>query len=102
MSCDRYNLAVEGLDLRAVMGTLGVAGTKTRTNHVLELNAVLGIEAARTGTALSSFRFLYPMVKTTFFNNGGDSPSHAFARRKLKCGYVCTSASEHIVMVVQA
>ena len=36
------------MDLRAVMGTQGVVGTRTTTNHVGEAAACLGIEAART------------------------------------------------------
>lgn len=44
----RYELLVEGTDLRSVMGTQGVVGTKTTTNHVLEAASCLGIEAART------------------------------------------------------
>ena len=36
------------MDLRAVMGTQGVVGTRTTTNHVGEAYACLGIEAART------------------------------------------------------
>ena len=44
----RYNVLVEGLDLRSVMGTVGVVGTQTTTNHVMELAEVLGIEAARS------------------------------------------------------
>ena len=39
---------MEGTDLRAVMGTQGVVGTRTTTNHVLEAASCLGIEAART------------------------------------------------------
>lgn len=42
-----YNLLVEGTNLRAVMGTVGVKGTKTKTNHVMETESTLGIEAAR-------------------------------------------------------
>lgn len=34
--------------LQAVMGTLGVLGHQTTTNHVAEVERVLGIEAART------------------------------------------------------
>lgn len=45
---DRYELLVEGTDLQAVMGTQGVIGTHTTTNHVLEAASCLGIEAART------------------------------------------------------
>ncbi len=36
------------MDLTAVMGTLGVDGCRTATNHVMETERVLGIEAART------------------------------------------------------
>lgn len=42
-----YNLLVEGYGLREVMGTEGVNGLKTTTNHILEIEKVLGIEAAR-------------------------------------------------------
>lgn len=44
----RYSLGVEGQNLTAVMGTLGVDGCRTTTNHVMESEKVLGIEAART------------------------------------------------------
>ncbi|WIA12568.1 hypothetical protein OEZ85_006229 [Tetradesmus obliquus] len=43
----RLNLLVEGTGLQAVMGTLGVAGHATSTNHVAEVEKCLGIEAAR-------------------------------------------------------
>lgn len=42
------NLLIDGTGLLQVMGTVGVDHTKTVTNHVLEINSVLGIEAART------------------------------------------------------
>ncbi|KFM26649.1 DNA-directed RNA polymerase III subunit rpc1 [Auxenochlorella protothecoides] len=42
-----FNLLVEGTNLAAVMGTPGVAGLATRSNHVAEVVATLGIEAAR-------------------------------------------------------
>ncbi|KAK9470139.1 uncharacterized protein V1510DRAFT_432357 [Dipodascopsis tothii] len=46
---DKKNeLFVEGYGLREVMNTDGVVGTKSRTNHVLEMRQTLGIEAART------------------------------------------------------
>ena len=45
---NRFELLVEGTDLQAVMGTQGVIGTQTTTNHVLEAASCLGIEAART------------------------------------------------------
>ncbi|KAG4301444.1 hypothetical protein PCK1_002370 [Pneumocystis canis] len=41
-------LLVEGYGLRDVMNTDGVIGTKTSTNHIIEMKQVLGIEAART------------------------------------------------------
>ncbi|CAL8471480.1 g11022 [Coccomyxa elongata] len=44
----KYSLGVEGQDLTAVMGTLGVDGCHTASNHVMETERVLGIEAART------------------------------------------------------
>jgi len=44
----KRELLVEGYGLRDVMCTDGVIGSKTTTNHVLEVNSVLGIEAARS------------------------------------------------------
>ncbi|KAI9796833.1 MAG: hypothetical protein M1825_006500 [Sarcosagium campestre] len=41
------SLLVEGYGLRACMSTDGVVGTATKTNSVLEMRDVLGIEAAR-------------------------------------------------------
>ena len=41
-------LLVEGYGLREVMTTEGVVGTHTHTNHVMEMQQVLGIEAARS------------------------------------------------------
>ncbi|CAK9872595.1 unnamed protein product [Sphagnum jensenii] len=43
----KYNLLVEGTNLRAVMGTPGVDGRHTKSNHVIEAEQTLGIEAAR-------------------------------------------------------
>ena len=43
----RNTLLVEGYGLRACMNTEGVDGTATRTNSVMEMRDVLGIEAAR-------------------------------------------------------
>ena len=40
-------LLVEGYGLKEVMTTEGVVGTQTYTNHVMEMQQVLGIEAAR-------------------------------------------------------
>ena len=44
----RYSLVVEGTNLQAVMGTEGVKGAETTTNHVMEAERTLGIEAARS------------------------------------------------------
>ncbi|EGV61865.1 DNA-directed RNA polymerase III subunit C1 (rpo31) [Yamadazyma tenuis] len=44
----KKELLVEGYGLKEVMSTDGVVGTKTTTNHVLEVFEVLGIEAARS------------------------------------------------------
>ena len=43
----KYELLVEGTNLARVMGTAGVLGIKTKTNHVMEMEKTLGIEAAR-------------------------------------------------------
>ncbi|CDK28947.1 unnamed protein product [Kuraishia capsulata CBS 1993] len=43
----KRELLVEGYGLKDVMSTDGVVGTRTKTNHVLEIFDVLGIEAAR-------------------------------------------------------
>jgi len=43
----KKELLVEGYGLKEVMSTDGVVGTKTSTNHILEVFQVLGIEAAR-------------------------------------------------------
>ncbi|PVV02627.1 hypothetical protein BB560_002917 [Smittium megazygosporum] len=42
-----YDLLVEGYGLRDVINTPGIIGTKTTSNHVMEVQSVLGIEAAR-------------------------------------------------------
>lgn len=42
-----YKLLVEGYDLLRVMGTPGVRGTATTSNHIIEVEETLGIEAAR-------------------------------------------------------
>ncbi|CAI9105246.1 OLC1v1004130C1 [Oldenlandia corymbosa var. corymbosa] len=44
----KYHLFAEGTGLLEVMGTEGVNGCETRSNHVMEVKRVLGIEAART------------------------------------------------------
>lgn len=42
-----YNLLMEGYGLQEVMGSPGIDGLRTTTNHVLEVESVLGVEAAR-------------------------------------------------------
>lgn len=44
---EQYNLLVEGTGLQAVMGTEGIDGCKTTSNHIMEVRQVIGIEAAR-------------------------------------------------------
>ncbi|CAA2978937.1 DNA-directed RNA polymerase III subunit 1 [Olea europaea subsp. europaea] len=44
---EKHNLLVEGTGLLAVMGIQGVVGQKTKSNHVIEVQQTLGIEAAR-------------------------------------------------------
>ena len=43
-----YYLLVEGYGLQEVMGCPGVLGHSSKSNHILELQKVLGIEAARS------------------------------------------------------
>ncbi|CAM9548880.1 unnamed protein product, partial [Hapterophycus canaliculatus] len=42
-----YHLLVEGYGLAAVMGAPGIDGTRTRSNHIIEVFQTLGVEAAR-------------------------------------------------------
>ncbi|KAK3410062.1 hypothetical protein EUGRSUZ_J02108 [Eucalyptus grandis] len=44
---EKYSLVVEGTGLQEVMGTEGVDGRKTKSNHIIEIQQTLGIEAAR-------------------------------------------------------
>ncbi|CAN4119963.1 unnamed protein product [Withania somnifera] len=44
---DTYELLVEGTGLLAVMGIEGVDGRNTKSNHIMEVQKTLGIEAAR-------------------------------------------------------
>ena len=53
---------MEGRDLTAVMGTLGVVGSHTTTNHIMEVEKVLGIEAAR--------RKIIDEIQTTMSSHG--------------------------------
>eukprot|EP00931_Biecheleriopsis_adriatica_P023570 TRINITY_DN14859_c1_g1_i1.p1 TRINITY_DN14859_c1_g1~~TRINITY_DN14859_c1_g1_i1.p1 ORF type:complete len:1545 (+),score=399.75 TRINITY_DN14859_c1_g1_i1:144-4778(+) len=43
----KYSMLIEGFGLREVMATPGVDHEKTSSNHVMEVEKVLGIEAAR-------------------------------------------------------
>lgn len=45
---EKYKLLVEGMNLQAVMATMGVRGTATTSNHTAEVEKALGIEAARS------------------------------------------------------
>ncbi|KAK1405244.1 hypothetical protein POM88_004849 [Heracleum sosnowskyi] len=47
-----YELAVEGTSLDAVMGINGVDGPNTTSNHIMEVEKTLGIEAARKSIIL--------------------------------------------------
>ncbi|KAI5021835.1 hypothetical protein ZWY2020_058565 [Hordeum vulgare] len=60
-SFDRYNLLVEGTNLLKVLGTPGVDAKRTKSNHILEVNQTLGIEAAR--------RSIIDEIQYTFENN---------------------------------
>ncbi|CAN0198144.1 unnamed protein product, partial [Phaeothamnion confervicola] len=44
---ERYHLLVEGCGLRDVMGAPGIDGTRTKSNHIIEVEKTLGVEAAR-------------------------------------------------------
>ena len=56
-----YNLLMEGYGLAEVMGSPGIDGLLTTTNHVLEVEQVLGVEAARTmvSTEISNIMSAY-------------------------------------------
>ena len=47
MTPKAYKLLIEGTDMRAVMGTPGLLGQHTTSNHIIEVEKTLGIEAAR-------------------------------------------------------
>ncbi|KAK1737834.1 putative DNA-directed RNA polymerase [Skeletonema marinoi] len=53
-----YHLLVEGYGLAEVMGSPGIDGRHTTTNHIIEVEQkveqTLGVEAARTSTSISS------------------------------------------------
>ncbi len=57
-----YKVLVEGYGLKQVMTTVGVVGTHTKTNHVMDMREILGIEAARTS--------VYNEIQTTMKQHG--------------------------------
>jgi DNA-directed RNA polymerase III subunit RPC1 len=44
----QYHLLIEGCGLLEVMGSPGIDGRLTTTNHIIEVEQTLGVEAART------------------------------------------------------
>ncbi|XP_022912626.2 DNA-directed RNA polymerase III subunit RPC1 [Onthophagus taurus] len=58
----RYHLCIEGDNLREVMATYGVVGTKTVSNNIIEVFHTLGIEAAR--------QTIMTEIKTVMENHG--------------------------------
>lgn len=52
----KFELLVEGYGLKEVMTTPGVDFTRTKTNHIIEIEDVLGIEAARQ-TIINEIRY---------------------------------------------
>uniref|UniRef100_A0A3P8TVE8 DNA-directed RNA polymerase n=1 Tax=Amphiprion percula TaxID=161767 RepID=A0A3P8TVE8_AMPPE len=53
---NKYKLLVEGDNLRAVMATHGVNGSRTTSNNTYEVERTLGIEAARS-TIISEIQY---------------------------------------------
>ena len=69
---ERFKLLVEGTNLLAVIGTIGVKGTATTSNHTAEAEKALGIEAARqekanaqTSLESSLISSLFPSLTST-------------------------------------
>jgi len=58
----RYEILVEGYGLQEVMATPGVLASKTTSNHVMEVEKVFGIEAAR--------RTIMKEIQTTMGGHG--------------------------------
>ncbi|CAI0374147.1 unnamed protein product [Linum tenue] len=58
----KYNMLIEGTGLLEVMGTEGIDGKNTTSNHVIEVMQVLGIEAAR--------RCIIEQIKDTMESHG--------------------------------
>ncbi|KDN52100.1 beta and beta-prime subunits of DNA dependent RNA-polymerase [Tilletiaria anomala UBC 951] len=57
-----FKILVEGYGFKQVMTTLGVVGTHTQTNHVMDMRSILGIEAARTS--------VFNEIQTTMKSHG--------------------------------
>ncbi|GMH93134.1 hypothetical protein TrST_g13733 [Triparma strigata] len=47
VNADKFHLLVEGYGLLDVMGAEGIDGRHTETNHIIEIESTLGVEAAR-------------------------------------------------------
>lgn len=69
-----YKLLVEGTGLTHVMGVAGVDGRRTCSNHVIEVEKALGIEAARS-TIMSEIQY-------TMGQHGMDIDSRRAATRR--------------------
>ena len=57
ISQKQYYLLVEGYGLREVMGCAGIVGSQTKSNHIVDMLDVCGIEAARL-TIASEIHFI--------------------------------------------
>lgn len=82
---DRFKLLVEGTGLLQTMGTPGVKGSRTTSNHIIEVEKVLGIEAART-TIMSEINF-------TMGQHGMDIDARCAAPARLPSAQTLSSRS---------
>ena len=82
-----YKLLVEGVGLTHVMGVPGVKGSMTSSNHVIEVERVLGIEAAR-GTIMSEIQY-------TMGQHGMDIDTRRAAAHCTAPLHHCTTAPLH-------
>ncbi len=81
----RFNLLVEGTNLQAVMGTEGVKATATTTNHVMEAERTLGIEAARN-------RIIHEINATMSAHGMSIDVRHRCIRKRLDVDVSCARA----------
>jgi DNA-directed RNA polymerase III subunit RPC1 len=81
----RFNLLVEGTNLQAVMGTEGVKATATTTNHVMEAERTLGIEAARN-------RIIHEINATMSAHGMSIDVRHRCVRKRLDVDVSCARA----------